>query len=81
MAQESEQGTLDLFGDLRPLPVGASGKDPLLSADWGEPVLRPVRNLMVQLYRDDIRVDIYDALVFQGVTRTFGGAQSTSMVW
>ena len=79
MAQESEQGTLNLFGDLQPLPVGASGKDPLLSADWGEPVLRPVRNLMVQLYQDDIRVDIYDALVFQGVTRTFGGAQSTSM--
>ena len=79
MAQASQQGTLNLFGDVRPLPVGTSGKDPLLNANVAEPLLRPARNLMLQLYQDDIRVDIYDALVYQYVSRTFDGAAPNSL--
>ena len=79
MAQEPQEGTLNLFENLHPLPVGASGQDPLLEVDWVEPLLRPVRNLMTRLYEDDIRVDIYDVLVLQNVSRTFGDASPNSL--
>ena len=79
MAQDSQQTSLNLFGNLHPMPVSESGQDPLLTLDWIEPVLRPVRNLMTRLYEDDIRVDIYDVLVFQNVSRTFDDASANSL--
>ncbi|MBB48575.1 MAG: hypothetical protein CMJ33_08545 [Phycisphaerae bacterium] len=79
MARRSQEGTLDLFENPHPLPVGASGQDPLLEVDWAEPLLRPVRNLMTRLYEEDIRVDIYDVLVLQNVSRTFGDASPNSI--
>jgi hypothetical protein len=79
MAQESQQTTMDLFQNLHPLPLSGSGQDPLLTMDWAEPVLRPIRNLMTRLYENDVRVDIYDVLVFQNVSRTFDGASPNSL--
>ncbi len=79
MGHDSEQSDIDLFQTPHPLPVDGSGQDPLLTADWSEPLLRPVRNLMQLLYEDDIRVSISDALVYQNVSRTFDGAAPNSL--
>ena len=65
------------FWTPRPTAVGVEGLDPVL-ADPLQPLVNPVRNAeeAADLYAGT-RFDLYDSLVFQGVTDSLPGTRST----
>jgi len=61
-----------------PLPPGTPGHHPLLGAPLAYP-LAPIRNTRNRLYADGIKIDLYDLLVYQRVTRTIDDAEPDSL--
>ena len=72
-----DPGDWDLFKPSPPLP-GNSGHDPLFGAPLAY-AFAPIRNTMNRLYADGFKIDIYDLLVYQGVSRTIDGAAPNSL--
>ncbi len=67
----------DLFAPPPPESRGL-GADPVLGAPLAYP-LAPIRNVMNLTYQNDIKFDIYDALVYQHVSRTIDDAPADSL--
>ena len=69
----------DLLLNPHPLPVMGSGEDPLFKFDPLALALRPIRNLMEQLYEDNIRIAVSDVLIYQNVSRSFNNQAQNSL--
>ena len=76
-SHSNDARALNLFTPPSPESHGL-GTDPILGAPLAYP-LAPIRNIMDMSYQSDIKIDIYDALVYQVVSRTIDDAPADSL--
>ena len=62
-----------------PMPVTGSGEDPLFNFDPLAVALRPLRNVMENLYERDIRIRVSDVLIYQNISRSFNDQEQNSL--